>query len=261
MHDNARRGRAPPWKESHRAYGIVHMPRSMLRKEVIEKMLWRKGQLYMRNEKRVTRRFLSALLILGFSSIVRLIAQDRMPPIPPDQMTQEQKKAFASYQELRKTDPTAPPWSVLMRVPDFVVPALEMRLHNLNHSALSPKLTEFAIFIASREWTNNFEWNAHYQEGIKAGLSPAIIAAIADGRRPEHMAEDEEILYDFCTELFHNQSVSDATYARALGKFGEAGVVEAASLEGYYTWLAMVMNVARSPLPAGAKPALAPLPR
>jgi 4-carboxymuconolactone decarboxylase len=200
-------------------------------------------------------------MILGFSPSAKLTAQDRMPPIPPDSMTDEQKKAVASYQALRKADLVAPPWSVLLRVPDFVVPALEMRLHNLNHSALSPKLTEFAIFIASREWTNNFEWNAHYQEGIKAGLSPAIIAAIADGRRPEHMAEDEEILYDFCTELIHNQSVSDATYARALSKFGEAGIVEAASIEGYYTWLAMVMNVARSPVPAGARPALAPFPK
>jgi 4-carboxymuconolactone decarboxylase len=75
------------------------------------------------------------------------------------------------------------------------------------------------------------------------------------------MAEDEEILYDFCTELLHNQSVSDPTYARALAKFGEAGVVEAASLEGYYTFLAMVMNAARSPVAATGRPALAPFVR
>ena len=47
-------------------------------------------------------------------------------------------------------------------------------------------------------------------------------------------------------------------YAKALAKFGEAGVVEAASLEGYYTFLAMVMNVARSPSPANATQRLAP---
>jgi hypothetical protein len=91
--------------------------------------------------------------------------------------------------------------------------------------------------------------------------SPAIIAAIADGRRPTIMAEDEDILYDFCTELLYNQSVSDPTYAKAVAKFGEPGVVEAASLEGYYTFLSMVMNTARSPMPAGVKPALAPFPK
>ena len=75
------------------------------------------------------------------------------------------------------------------------------------------------------------------------------------------MAEDEDILYDFCTELLYNQSVSDPTYAKAVAKFGEPGVVEAASLEGYYTFLSMVMNTARSPMPAGVKPALGPFPK
>jgi 4-carboxymuconolactone decarboxylase len=75
------------------------------------------------------------------------------------------------------------------------------------------------------------------------------------------MAEDEEIVWDFCNELLHNKSVSDPTYVRALAKFGEAGVVEAASLEGYYTYLSMVMNTARSPLPANVKPPLALFPK
>jgi 4-carboxymuconolactone decarboxylase len=75
------------------------------------------------------------------------------------------------------------------------------------------------------------------------------------------MADDEEALYDFCAELLHNQSVSDPTYARALNKFGEPGIVEAASIEGYYTYLSMIMNTARSPMPAGAKPALAAFPK
>ncbi len=189
-------------------------------------------------------------------------AQDRLPPIPMEKMTGEQKKAVADYKELRKTDLVAPPWTVLLRVPDLVVPSLHMRLHNqTDRNPLGPKLTEFAILIASRHWTNNFEWNAHSSAAATAGLSAALIAAVADGRRPERMADDEEILYNFCDELLHNQSVSDPTYARALAKFGEAGVVEAASLEGYYTYLSMVMNVARSPLPAGATPALKAFPK
>jgi 4-carboxymuconolactone decarboxylase len=199
------------------------------------------------------------LLVLAF---VRAIgAQDRMPMIPAEKMTEAQKKAAADYKDLRKADLAGPPWSVILRVPDLVVPSLQMRLHNLNNSALSKKQTELAILIAARHWTNNYEWNAHNPLAANAGLDPAIIAAIADGRRPEHMAEDEEILYDFCNELLHNQSISDPTYARAVGKFGEAGVVEAASLEGYYTYLSMIMNTARSPMPGGAKPALTPFPK
>jgi len=191
-----------------------------------------------------------------------LAAQDRMPPIPADKQTAAQKKAIVDYKDLRKTDLTGPPWTVLLRVPDLIVPSLQLRLHNQTaNNPLGARLTEFAILIAAREWTNNFEWNAHSTAAVTAGLSAAIIAAVADGRRPERMAEDEEILWDFCNELLHNKSVSDPTYARALAKFGEAGVVEAASLEGYYTYLSMVMNTARSPLAAGAKPALALFPK
>jgi 4-carboxymuconolactone decarboxylase len=198
----------------------------------------------------------SLLFVLAFAAG----AQDRMPPIPADKMTEAQQKAAAEYKDLRKADLTGPPWSVLLRVPDWVVPALEMRLHVQQHPVLGNKLTELAILIAAREWTNNYEWNAHSAAASRAGLSPDIIGAIAAGRRPDQMAEDEEMVYDFCAELLHNKSVSDATYARTLGKFGEGGVVELANLEGYYMYLSVVMNVARSPLPPGAKPQLAPFP-
>ena len=97
-------------------------------------------------------------------------AQDRMPPIPADKQTAAQKKTVQDYKDLRKTDLTGPPWTVLLRIPDLVVPSLELRLHNLNNSALSPKLTEFAILIAARHWTNNFEWNAHSTLATNGGL-------------------------------------------------------------------------------------------
>jgi 4-carboxymuconolactone decarboxylase len=201
------------------------------------------------------------LLVLTFVLAGQSWAQDRMPPIPAEKMTDAQKKAVADYKALRNTELTGPPWTVLLRVPDLVVPSLQLRLHNQQNSALSPKLTEMAILIAARHLTNSYEFNAHHTLAVKAGLSTDVIAAIADGRRPDHMAEDEAILHDFCVELLQNKGVSDATYARALAKFGEAGVVEAAGLEGYYTFLAMVMNVARSPTPANATQKLAPFPR
>ena len=146
-------------------------------------------------------------------------------------------------------------------MPDLVVPSLQIRLHYLSSSALSPKLTEFATLIAARQWTNNFEFNAHSAAALKGGLKQDVITAVAEGRRPLGLPEDEEALYDFCMELQANQSVSDATYARALGKFGEAGVVEMAGIQGYYTYLAMVMNAARIGMPGNAKPPLERFPR
>ena len=205
----------------------------------------------------------SIALMAGLVSLLSapLAAQDRMTPIPPEKMSEAQKKASAEYKTIRGSEPGGPPWSVILRVPSLLVPSLQIRMHYLNDSALDQRLTEFAILFAARKWTNNFEFNAHMGAAAKAGLKPDIITALTEGRRPERMAEDEEILFDFCTELQANQSVSDPTYARALAKFGEPGVVEIAGIQGYYTYLAMIMNAARISINPNAKPPLERFPR
>jgi 4-carboxymuconolactone decarboxylase len=198
-------------------------------------------------------------LLIGLATSVQ--AQERMPPIAADRMTDAQKKAVADYKALRGTDMTGPPWTVLLRVPAHVVPALQIRLHYLNGGVLGPRLTELAILIAARRWTNNWEWNAHSTAAATAGLKADVMAAVAEGRRPDRMADDEALVYDFSRELQDNQSVSDATYARALEKFGEPGIVELAGIQGYYTYLAMVMNAARVGVQPNSKPTLERFPR
>jgi 4-carboxymuconolactone decarboxylase len=201
------------------------------------------------------------MLLMTFALSAGAHAQERLPPIPAEKMTDAQKKTVADYKAIRGSDLTGPPWSVLLRVPAQVVPALQIRLHYLNESVLGPRLTEFSILIAARRWTNNWEWNAHAPAAATAGLKADLVTAVSEGRRPDRMADDEAIVYDFATELQNNQSVSDPTYARALAKFGEPGVVEMASIQGYYAYLAMVMDVARVGVQPNAKPVLERFPR
>jgi 4-carboxymuconolactone decarboxylase len=201
------------------------------------------------------------IALASFIAVQPATAQERLPMPPAGKLTDAQKKAVADYKALRGTDLTGPPWSVLLRVPAHVMPALQIRLHYLNESAIGPRLTEFAILFAARRWTNQWEFNAHSTAAATAGVKPDLITALAEGRRPERMAEDEAIVYDFSIELQDNQSVSDATYARALAKFGEAGVVEIATIQGYYTYLAMVMNAARVGAQPNVKPPLERFPR
>jgi 4-carboxymuconolactone decarboxylase len=183
-----------------------------------------------------------------------------MPAIAADKMTDAQKKAAADFATARGSAPTGP-FAVMLRVPELMDLTFKWRQHVQFRSVLSQRNAELIILLTAREWTQQYEWNAHQPAGLQAGLTPELIAAIAEGRRPERMDEEQTILYDLCTELQHNHSVSDATYARAAGKFGEAGVVEATSMAGYYTLLAMVMNTARTSLPNNAKPPLAAFPR
>jgi 4-carboxymuconolactone decarboxylase len=186
-------------------------------------------------------------------------AQNRMPPIPPEKMTEAQKKAAAEFEAARGS--VSGPWAVILRSPEMINRARGLSDYLRFKSSLPPRLSEFVILITAREWAQQYEWNAHYPLAIKGGLDPEIAKAVAEGRRPDKMADDEAALYDFCIELHRNRSVSDVTYARAVAKFGEQGIVDAIGLSGWYTLVAMILNTARTPLPEGAEPGLAPFPR
>ena len=77
---------------------------------------------------------------------------------------------------------------------------------------------------------------------------------------PPDLAEEDQSLVRFVTELNRSRSVSDATYADALARFGELKVMELTSLVGYYTMVAMTLNAHEIPLPPGVEPAF-PLPQ
>ena len=197
-------------------------------------------------------------LTLGVSMAVS--AQDRMPPIPPERMTEAQKAAVAEFVAARKVGISGP-FVPLLRSPEVMTRARAMGDYLRFKSSLPPRLSEFVILLTARRWTQQYEWNAHQPLALKGGLKSEIVDAIAEGRRPERMAGDEEAVYALIDELQRNQSVSDRTYANALAAIGEQGLIDAIGIAGQYTMLAMVLNTARTPLPDGVKPALAPFPR
>jgi 4-carboxymuconolactone decarboxylase len=200
------------------------------------------------------------LAAVSFAPARQANAQDRMPPIPPEKMTVAQRAAVAEFKGARAADISGP-FIPLLRSPEVMNRARAMGDYLRYKSSLPPRLSEFVILLTARRWTQQYEWNAHQAAALQGGLRADIVAAVAEGRRPERLADDEEAVYALWDELQTHQSVSDATYARAIAKLGEQGVIDALGITGYYTMLAMVLNTARTPLPDGAKPALQPFPR
>jgi 4-carboxymuconolactone decarboxylase len=187
-------------------------------------------------------------------------AQDRMPPIPADRLSDAQKRAIDEFKAARSAELSGP-FVPMLRSPEVMSRARAMGDYLRFRSALPPRLSEFVILLIARQWTQQYEWNAHEPLARQAGVSAATITSIAEGRRPAPMTDDEDVLYTLIDEVVRNHSVSDATYARAVGRFGEPGVIDTLGIAGYYTMLSMVMNTARTPLPGGAPPQLAPFPR
>jgi len=196
---------------------------------------------------------ITVLLLAGTA-----FAQDRLPEIPPAQQTEAQRDASKTFLEDRKV-PVFGPFVPLLRSPQLMLQAMSMGDYLRYHNALPQKINEFVILITAREWTQQLEWQIHQPIAVKAGLSQAITDAIARGERPQGMDEAEEIAWDFSTQLHHDRHVDDKTWARAVAKFGEQGVVDMAGTNGYYDFLAMTMNAAQT-APDPSKPMLPPLP-
>jgi 4-carboxymuconolactone decarboxylase len=215
------------------------------------------------------RDFLGGATVLAGSSLFGLASPataappegvaDRMPPIPADKWTDAQKKAAEEITSGPRKELVGP-FIPLLRSPEFMSRLQRVGEYLRFNTKLGPNISEFIILLIARQWTQQFEWYSHESLALKAGIKPETIKAIAEGRRPSEPTPDEEMIYDFVTELRLHQSVSDPAYARIVSRFGEQGVIDITGLCGYYTLLGMLMNTARTPLPPGKTPPLASFP-
>ena len=203
--------------------------------------------------------------VAAFGISASVTAQERLGPIPVEQMTEAQKTAYDGFVDARGGDPFGFWWGY-MRVPEVLLPFLDIQtyIHGVvetEQGAIGEKLTHFAMLIVARQWTQQVIWDLHDKAAIESGLRPEILEALAAGRRPPNMTDDEAIVYDFCIELQRNHGISDPTYDRMLARFGERGIAEVTLLQGEYTIMSMFMNVARTPLDPGTPPPLPLFPR
>lgn len=179
-------------------------------------------------------------------------AQERLPTIPPAQYTDEQRQAAADFLATRKV-PVFGPFEPLMHSPQVMTQARAMGDYLRYQSAIGNTLSELAILVTAREWTQDYEWYVHHPIALKAGIKPEIADAIAEGRRPTGMSDDEEIVFEFATELLRTKQVSNRTFERAKARFGAKGIVDLTGITGYYTLLAMQLNAAQYAMPKDGK--------
>jgi len=184
----------------------------------------------------------------------------RLKPLTEKDMNEAQLKAVREFASgLRGHFNPWGPNAALLRSPELMERTQKVGEYLRYKSSIPARLNEFAILITAREWTAQTEWHAHHPLALKAGLDPAVAADLMQGRRPSGMKDDEAAVYQFCKEIHTNKDVADATYKAVADRFGERGVMDLIALTGYYTMLAMVLNVTRQPLPDGAAPPLAAL--
>ena len=170
------------------------------------------------------RDFLGGATVLAGTSLLGLASAapadaaegvaDRMPPIPADKWTDAQKKAAEEITSGPRKELVGP-FIPLLRSPEFMSRLQKMGEYLRFNTKLGSNISEFIILLIKvRQYTQQFEWYSHEALALKAGIKPETIKSIADGQRPAEMTPDEEMVYEYVTELRLHQSVSLTVFTR-----------------------------------------------
>lgn len=187
-----------------------------------------------------------------------LAQQIRMPQLRLEDTSAEQRVLAERMLKQTRSGLTGP-FNAMLRSPEMSQDLMDLYLYFRYKTALPRPLVELAILITGREWSAPFEWYMHYPIAITEGLSEELLAQLRDGKRPSKMKADEELVYDFSTELLRAHKVSDATYGKALKTFGEKNLVDLTTLITTYVSYAALLNVNQLPLPPGNGPRYLPV--
>jgi len=189
-------------------------------------------------------------------------AEERFSELRLDQLTPEQQKMVTMLTTPpRNSQINTGPFNAYARSPGLGILLLQVSDYVRFNSSLPPRLSEFAIMIAARQWSQLYEWRAHAALAVKGGLDRQILVELGAGSRPQGMKDDETALYDFCTELYRDRNVSDATFKAAIAHFGERGVMDVIGIIGYYDLVSMALIAQKATGKPGDEPPLLPAAR
>jgi 4-carboxymuconolactone decarboxylase len=198
------------------------------------------------------------VVVLAPPSHFEITMPARIPParlsnVTEEQMTPAQRALAADMMQSRGKTAIGGPFGVFLHAPDYGDFAQKLGAYCRYRTAVPPRLSEFAILVIARLWRAQYEWYIHAPIAEKAGVSAKTIKELQAGRMPASAKKDERALYDFISELHKTRRVSEKTYKRVHAALGDTGMVEFTGILGYYTLVAMTLNVFNVPLPEGQK--------
>jgi 4-carboxymuconolactone decarboxylase len=112
---------------------------------------------------------------------------------------------------------------------------------------------KLAILVIARHWKAQFEWYAHADAAIAAGIDRDAVEAIRQNKAPNLVKPDERAVYNYARELCCDRVVSDKVYTAARSVLGDIGLVQLTVFIGQYTNVAMMLVAHHLGLPEGVE--------
>lgn len=181
-----------------------------------------------------------------------------MTPVPrfqradPRTLDPQQREVFNKIAAAR-AGVVPDPFHVLLESPPLAALTQALGVHCRYRTSLAPHLRQLAVLVAAAYWQAEYEFAVHVPEALKAGVPESVVAAVQARRTPTFADRESSLIYEFTSKFFETHDVPDYLFDEAVQTFGRRTVVELAGVLGYYSLLAIVLQIFRVPAPTKAE--------
>jgi alkylhydroperoxidase family enzyme len=168
------------------------------------------------------------------------MTKPRIPPVQDDAASEAQAAVLKPFAQ---RGPVLNVFRTLAQAPDAATAFLAWGDYILSkRNAVEPREREIAILRTGFLCRSGYEWTQHTRIALNAGVTEAEVAAIKVG--PDHpgWSELDRLILRACDELFHDRSVSDATWAGLAKHFNRKQLMDLVFTVGQYTQVSMFLN-------------------
>ncbi len=177
----------------------------------------------------------------------------RVADLAPEAMTPEQK---VLYEEIaaKRHGTVRGPFAIWMRKPTLGDRANRLGNALRVEGKIEKRLFELMVLIVARHFSAQYEWFAHAHQALSEGVSDDVVEALRHGRAPAYVRDDEALVDAITRATLAGGVIDAALYQRGLDHFGLDLMIELAASIGFYTMVAMTLNVFDAPVPDGSRP-------
>jgi len=178
----------------------------------------------------------------------------RIPDLEKEEMTPRQLEVYNDIVQNRPS--LSGPFSVWLHSPEFCDRAQRVGEFVRLKCSVPPRLRELAILIVASSMDCQSEWAIHVPFARKAGIKDEVIKALSAKAEVPFERQDERDVYTFTKDIMDKHFVTDDVFQNLVKHLGETGTIEMTGLVGYYTLVAMTLNVFEVPVPEIVDPTL-----
>jgi len=184
----------------------------------------------------------------------------RLPPLPPETLTPEQKALydemrtgiasnFNAFKAEREDGALLGPWNPWLHEPKIGKAIWDLTLAMTAGASLPDTVRQIAILAVGARFDAAYEIYAHIAVAEREGMSQRRLATLVAGLKPDDLAPAESVAFDVAYALSCGGVLPEPLYRLALETFGQQGLNELIYLVGLYAFVSTTLNGFNVPVP------------